>query len=110
MARARDVGPVWRQFLTRADGFFGGNDSKYKIEIYMPNENSTLHYGEVAGDNIRGVTGLGFMQQASICTLEWEVPFETDLPWTPKKDKAIVGAMISNSGNAFRARSLATLH
>lgn len=110
MARARVVCHVWRQFLTRADGFFGGNDSKYKIEIYMPNENSTLHYGEVAGDNIRGVIGLGFMQQASICTLEWEVPFETDRPWSPKKDKAIVAATISNSGNAFRARSLATLH
>jgi hypothetical protein len=56
-------------------------DSKYKIEISMPNENSTLHYGVVAGGNIRGVTGLGFMQQASIYTLECEVPFETDLRW-----------------------------
>lgn len=62
-------------------------DSKYKIEISMPNENSTLHYGEVAGANIRGVTGLGFMQQTSIYTLECVVHFETDLPWTLKAKK-----------------------
>jgi hypothetical protein len=62
-------------------------DSKYKIEISMPNEKSTLHYGEVTEANIRGVTGLGFMQQANIYTLECEVPFETDLPWTLKAKK-----------------------
>ena len=57
-------------------------DSKHLLEISMPNKSCKLHYGEVAGANIRGVTGLGFMQQASIYTLECEVPFETDLLWT----------------------------
>jgi hypothetical protein len=59
-------------------------DSKYRLEISLPNEKCTLHYGEVAGDYIRGVSGLGFMQQVSIYTLECEVPFETDLLWTLK--------------------------
>jgi hypothetical protein len=59
-------------------------DSKYEIEISMPNEKCTLYYGEVSETTIRGVTGLGFMQQANIYTLECEVPFETDLPWTLK--------------------------
>ena len=64
-------------------------DSKYRLEISMPNEKCTLHYGEVAGDTIRGVTGLGFMQQASIYTLECDVPFVTDLLWTIKVTKSL---------------------
>jgi len=56
--------------------------SKCKIEISMPNEECALHYDEVTEANIRGVTGLGFMQQASIYTLECVMPFETDLPWS----------------------------
>jgi hypothetical protein len=56
-------------------------DSEYLLEISMPNEKCTLHYGELGETTIRGVTGLGFMQQANIYTLECEVPFETDLRW-----------------------------
>lgn len=59
-------------------------DSKYLLEIILPNDRCTLHYGEMTGANIRGITGLGFMQQTGIYTLECEVPFETDLPWTLK--------------------------
>ena len=57
-------------------------DSKYLVEMSMPNEKCKLHYGNVAGPSIRGVTGLGFMQHTSVYTLECEVPFGTDLPWT----------------------------
>jgi hypothetical protein len=57
-------------------------DSKYLVEMSMPNEKCKLHYGNVAGPSIRGVTGLGFMKYGSIYTLECEVPFETVLPWT----------------------------
>jgi len=63
-------------------------DSKYILVISLPNEKCTLHYGEMTGDTIRGITGLGFMQQASIYTLECEVPFETDLQWTIKVTKS----------------------
>jgi hypothetical protein len=65
-------------------------DSKYMIGISMPNEKCTLHYGEMAEGNIRGVTGLGFMQRASIYTLECEVPFETDLQWAIQVTKSQV--------------------
>jgi Heparinase II/III-like protein/Heparinase II/III N-terminus len=57
-------------------------ESKYLVEMSLPNEKCKLHFGEAAESSIRGVTGLGFMQHASIYTLECEVPFETDLPWT----------------------------
>lgn len=56
----------------------------------MPNENGTLHYGGVAGGNIRGVTGLGFMEQANIYTLECEVLFDADLPWRVRAEKSQV--------------------
>jgi hypothetical protein len=57
-------------------------DSKYLVEMFLPNEKCKLHYGDVTGPSIRGVTGLGFMQHANIYTLECEVPFEADLQWT----------------------------
>lgn len=57
-------------------------DSKYLVEMSLPNDKCKLHYGEVAETIIRGVTGLGFMEHTSIYTVECDVPFETDLPWT----------------------------
>lgn len=66
-------------------------DSKYNIEISMPNDKCKLYYGEVGKTTIRGVTGLGFMQHENIYTLECEVPFETDLPWTLKVKELHVG-------------------
>jgi hypothetical protein len=57
-------------------------DSKYLLEMSLPNDKCKLHYGEVTEASIGGVTGLGFMQHTSIYTVECEVPFETDLPWT----------------------------
>jgi hypothetical protein len=56
-------------------------DSNYILELFLPNENCRLYYGEVTESQIRGVTGLGFMQHANIYTVECDAPFETDLSW-----------------------------
>jgi hypothetical protein len=62
--------------------------SKYRLEMFMPNDKCMLHYGELAEDNIKGITGLGFLKHTSIYTLECEVPFETDLSWALRVNMA----------------------
>lgn len=50
-------------------------DSKYKLRIELPGDDVVVHYGILKNNIVRGLSGLGFMQQASINTIECRVPF-----------------------------------
>jgi hypothetical protein len=57
-------------------------DSRFHLRIGLPSSTVAIHSGTYEEDMVRGVSGLGFMQQSSISTIECRVPFNADIIWT----------------------------
>ena len=64
--------------------FLSHRDSRFKLGIELPSEDATSYFGVVQADFVRGISGLGFMQQSSINSVECRVPFDEDLRWRIK--------------------------
>lgn len=59
-------------------------DSRFKLGIELPSEDATIYSGVVQSDFVRGISGLGFMQQSNINSVECRVPFAEDIKWSIK--------------------------
>ena len=60
--------------------FLSSKNSRYQLEISLPTNKFSVFNGEI-GEEVRGISGLGFLEKSNVNMILCEIPFNEEINW-----------------------------